>query len=59
MPYLPKTDKVLSSLLDMRIPLTFNQQDCELIADIIVEVVGEVVGGVVSKLTDEVVAEDL
>jgi dTDP-4-amino-4,6-dideoxygalactose transaminase len=59
MPYLPKTEKVLSSLLDMRIPLTFNQQDCELIADIIVEVVGEVVGGVVSKLTDEVVAEDL
>jgi dTDP-4-amino-4,6-dideoxygalactose transaminase len=59
MPYLPKTEKVLSSLLDMRIPLTFNQQDCELIADIIVEVVGEVVGGVVSKLIDEVVAEDL
>lgn len=59
MPYLPKTEKVLSSLLDMRIPLTFNQQDCELIADIIVEVVGEVVGGVVAKLTDEVVAEDL
>ena len=59
MPYLPKTEKVLSSLLDMRIPLTFNQQDCELIADIIVEVVGEVVGGVAAKLTDEVVAEDL
>ena len=52
MPYLPKTEKVLSSLLDMRIPLTFSQQDCELIADIIVEVVGEVA----AVATDEVVA---
>ncbi len=51
-PYLPKTEKVLSSLLDMRIPLTFSQQDCELIADIIVEVVGEVA----AVATDEVVA---
>jgi dTDP-4-amino-4,6-dideoxygalactose transaminase len=52
MPYLPKTEKVLSSLLDMRIPLTFSQQDCELIADIIVEVVGEVA----AVATDEVAA---
>lgn len=47
MPYLPKTERVLSSLLDMRIPLTFNDQDCELIAEIIVEVVVEIVGEVI------------
>ena len=37
MPSLPKTEKVLSTLLDMRIPLTFDIDDCELIANIIVD----------------------
>ncbi len=38
MPKLEKTEQLLSKLLDMRIPLTFNEQDCELIAEITVEV---------------------
>ncbi|MEO0360465.1 MAG: DegT/DnrJ/EryC1/StrS family aminotransferase, partial [Pseudomonadota bacterium] len=33
----PKTDAILSRLFDMRIPLTFDEADCRLIADIIVE----------------------
>lgn len=37
MPELPNTQLVLSTLLDMRIPLTFSLEDCELIAEIIVE----------------------
>jgi dTDP-4-amino-4,6-dideoxygalactose transaminase len=41
MPTLPKTEKVLSTLLDMRIPLTFSLDDCQLIAEIIVQVVEE------------------
>ena len=41
MPELPKTEQVLATLLDMRIPLTFSENDCELIAEIIVEVVRE------------------
>ncbi|WP_243633780.1 DegT/DnrJ/EryC1/StrS family aminotransferase [Motiliproteus coralliicola] len=42
MPQLPKTEQILSTLLDMRIPLTFSEQDCTLIAEIIVEVAAEV-----------------
>ncbi|MEH6446508.1 MAG: DegT/DnrJ/EryC1/StrS family aminotransferase [Oceanospirillaceae bacterium] len=42
MPSLPVTEKLLASLLDMRIPLTFSEQDCELIAEIIADVVTEV-----------------
>lgn len=53
MPYLPKTERVLSTLLDMRIPLTFSHQDCELIAEIIVEVVGEIVDEVFEAVTVE------
>jgi len=34
---LPQTDKVLGSLLDMRIPLTFTIDDCSLIARIIAD----------------------
>ena len=34
---LPATDKVLASLLDMRIPLTFSVEDCRLIGRIIVD----------------------
>jgi dTDP-4-amino-4,6-dideoxygalactose transaminase len=36
---LPKTDKVLSTLLDMRLPLTFSLDDCHLIGRIIRECV--------------------
>lgn len=41
MPQLPKTEQILSTLLDMRIPLTFSEEDCSLIAAIIVAVIGE------------------
>ena len=34
-PELPKTDRVLAGLLDMRVPLTFSVEDCALIARII------------------------
>lgn len=34
---LPQTDRVLSRLFDMRIPLTFSLEDCELIGTIIAE----------------------
>ena len=34
---LPKTDAILSVLLDMRIPLTFSMQDCDIISEIIKE----------------------
>jgi len=36
-PVLPRTDRVLASLLDMRLPLTFTLEDCALIADILTE----------------------
>lgn len=36
---LPKTDAILSGLLDMRIPLTFSLEDCAHVADIIAHVV--------------------
>ncbi|MCP3870716.1 MAG: aminotransferase [Gammaproteobacteria bacterium] len=38
---LTRTEQILSTLLDMRIPLTFSRKDCALIADIIVDVVQE------------------
>ena len=34
---LTNTDKVLSTLMDMRLPLTFNEVDCKLIANIIIQ----------------------
>jgi len=37
---LPQTDRVLSGLLDMRLPLTFSLEDCDLLAAIIREEVG-------------------
>ena len=37
---LPRTDGILSTLFDMRLPLTFSPEDCALIADIILESVG-------------------
>jgi dTDP-4-amino-4,6-dideoxygalactose transaminase len=39
---LPQTDRVLATLFDMRLPLTFSQRDCSLIGQIICEEVGEV-----------------
>ena len=36
-PDLPRTDRVLAGLLDMRLPLTFSLADCRLIAEIISE----------------------
>jgi len=43
---LPNTLKVLSTLLDMRIPLTFSEDDCQLIAEIICEQVGLIAEGI-------------
>ena len=42
MPQLPKTEQILSKLLDMRIPLTFSEADCQLLGEIIVEVAAQV-----------------
>jgi hypothetical protein len=39
---MPKSDRILAGLLDMRIPLTFSIEDCALIARIIREEVGAV-----------------
>ncbi|WP_343564035.1 DegT/DnrJ/EryC1/StrS family aminotransferase [Kiloniella sp. b19] len=36
---LPQTDCILSTLFDMRLPLTFSSEDCQLIAQIIAEIV--------------------
>ena len=32
---MPESDRVLSAILDMRVPLTFSEEDCDLIARII------------------------
>ncbi|SFB15953.1 dTDP-4-amino-4,6-dideoxygalactose transaminase [Poseidonocella pacifica] len=39
---LPATDRILETLFDMRLPLSFSSEDCSLIADLICEAVGEV-----------------
>ena len=39
---LPVTDRVLASLLDMRIPLTFSVEDCRLIGEIIIDCLARV-----------------
>ncbi|WP_027858162.1 DegT/DnrJ/EryC1/StrS family aminotransferase [Marinobacterium jannaschii] len=36
-PQLPQTKQILSTLLDMRIPLTFSEEDCQLLGEIICE----------------------
>jgi dTDP-4-amino-4,6-dideoxygalactose transaminase len=41
---LPQTDRLLATLFDMRLPLTFSEADCSLIGQIIREEVGEVRG---------------
>jgi dTDP-4-amino-4,6-dideoxygalactose transaminase len=38
LPTLPNTDRILSTMCDMRIPLTFDGEDCQLILDIIEDV---------------------
>ena len=38
---LPQTDRVLSELLDMRLPLTFSVGDCQLIGEIVRDCVFE------------------
>jgi len=43
LPELPKTKEVLSRTCDMRVPLTFDLDDCKLIADIICEEVDAMV----------------
>ena len=43
MPYLPGTLAVLEKTLDMRVPLTFTVEDCDLIADIIAEEVATLI----------------
>jgi dTDP-4-amino-4,6-dideoxygalactose transaminase len=35
LPSLPNTDRILSTMCDMRVPLTFNEEDCLTIIDII------------------------
>ncbi|AHD03554.1 DegT/DnrJ/EryC1/StrS family aminotransferase [Leisingera methylohalidivorans] len=39
---LPHTDRVLSALFDMRLPLPFSEQDCAFVAELICEAVDEV-----------------
>ncbi len=39
-PAMPATDRVLAGIVDMRVPLTFSLEDCEMIARIIREEVG-------------------
>lgn len=34
-PTLPNTDRILSTMCDMRIPLTFSEEDCKTITEII------------------------
>ena len=39
---LPQTDRIMACLFDMRLPLTFSEDDCALIAELIGEAVYEV-----------------
>jgi|TARA_B110000977_G_scaffold165229_2_gene212264 dTDP-4-amino-4,6-dideoxygalactose transaminase len=41
MPHLPNTLKALEKTLDLRVPLTFNDEDCYLIGAVIEQVMGE------------------
>lgn len=42
---LPNTDQFLSTLFDMRLPLTFDEDDCQLIGEIIIEVAASLIAG--------------
>ncbi len=39
---LPRTDRILATLFDMRLPLSFSEADCALIADLICDAASEV-----------------
>jgi len=39
---MPKTDRIMATLFDMRLPLSFSQDDCALIAQLICDAVNEV-----------------
>jgi hypothetical protein len=39
---MPMTDRILATLFDMRLPLSFSEADCALIAALICEAVSEV-----------------
>ncbi|MGR3628486.1 MAG: DegT/DnrJ/EryC1/StrS family aminotransferase, partial [Sulfitobacter sp.] len=39
---MPKTDRIMATLFDMRLPLSFSQDDCALIAELICDAVNEV-----------------
>jgi hypothetical protein len=39
---LPQTDRILAGLLDMRLPLTFSLEDCDVITSIIRQEVGTI-----------------
>ena len=56
-PRLPQTDRVLAGLIDMRLPLTFDLDDCALIARIIRAEVGAVFQGAEAGPVDAVVVE--
>lgn len=42
LPHLPHTCKVLATMCDMRLPLTFTKDDCTIIAEIIAELAGKI-----------------
>lgn len=42
LPSLPATDRILSTMCDMRVPLTFNEEDCQAIVEIIGNVAQEI-----------------
>ncbi|MCO4837369.1 MAG: aminotransferase class I/II-fold pyridoxal phosphate-dependent enzyme [Oceanospirillaceae bacterium] len=44
MPHLPNTLKALEKTLDLRVPLTFNDEDCYLIGAVIEQVMGQFMG---------------
>lgn len=39
---LPNTDSIMANLFDMRLPLTFSEEDCELVAELICDAADEV-----------------
>lgn len=43
--HLPQTDRILAGLFDMRLPLTFSLEDCDLLAAHILDTVAETVAG--------------
>ena len=42
LPDLPETNRILSTLCDMRIPLTFTLDDCRLVIEIIADIAGQI-----------------